>query len=85
MVHADGSLILIGILILKLLFKLSVAQLEFWVNDGRSSDEFVGPGVMKDMLDAPTVVFFVERLRKAGVIQGLCRVTATKDDAPAAI
>jgi transposase, IS5 family len=46
-------------------------ELEFQVTDRRSFEEFVGFGVMNNILDATTVAFFRERLRKAGVIEEL--------------
>ena len=64
-------LILFKILILQQLFNLSDEEVEFQVNDRRSFEEFVGLGVMNSIPDATTVVFFRERLRKAGVIEEL--------------
>jgi transposase, IS5 family len=58
-------------LVLQQLFNLSDEEIEFQVNDRRSFEEFVGPGVMNDIPDATTVAFFRERLRKAGVIEEL--------------
>ena len=64
-------LILFKMLVLQQLFNLSDEEVEFQVNDRRSFEEFVGLGVMNDIPDATTVVFFKERLRKANVIDEL--------------
>ncbi len=45
--------------------------LKFQINDRRSFEEFVGLGVMNSIPDAPTIAFFRERLRKAGIIEEL--------------
>ena len=58
-------------LVLQQLFNLSEEEVEFQVNDKCSFEEFVGLGVMNDILDATTVVFFRERLREANVIDEL--------------
>jgi IS5 family transposase len=50
---------------------LAVEELEFQVNDRRSSEEFAGLGVMNSIPDATTVALFRERLRKAGAIEEL--------------
>jgi len=59
------------LLVLQQLFNLSEEEVEFQVNDKCSFEEFVGLGVMNDILDATTVVFFRERLREANVIDEL--------------
>ena len=61
-------LILFKMLVLQQLFNLSDEEVEFQVNDRRSFEEFVGLGVMNDIPDATTVAFFIERLRKAKLI-----------------
>jgi len=58
-------------LVLQQCFNLSDEEVDFQVNDRRSFEEFVGLGVMNDILDATTVAFFIERLRKANVIDEL--------------
>ena len=58
-------------LVLQQLFNLSDQELEFQVNDRRSFENFVGPGVMNSIPDATTVAFFRDRLLKAGVIEEL--------------
>jgi len=50
-------LFLFQMLVLQQLFNLSDAELEFQVNDRCSFEEFVGLGVMNDILDATTVAF----------------------------
>lgn len=64
-------LILFKMLVLQQLFNLSDEELEFQANDRRSFEEFIGLGVINSIPDATTVAFFRERLRKAGVIEGL--------------
>ena len=64
-------------LILQQLFNLSDEELEFQPNDRRSFEEFVGLGVMNNILDATTIAFFKERLRKAGVIEELFEMFET--------
>ena len=59
-------LILFKILVLQQLFNLSDDDTEFQVNDRRSFEEFVSLVVMNDILDATTIAFFRERLRKVG-------------------
>ena len=51
-------LILFKMLVLQQLFNLSDEEVEFQVNDRRSFEEFVGLGVMNDIPDSTTVVFF---------------------------
>ena len=58
-------------LVLQQLFNLSEEEVEFQVNDKCSFEEFVGLGVMNDILDATTVVFFRECLCKVNVIDEL--------------
>ena len=64
-------LILFKMLVLQQLFNLSDQELEFQVNDRRSFENFVGPGVMNSIPDATTVAFFRDRPLKAGVIEEL--------------
>ena len=64
-------LILFKMLVLQQLFNLSDQELEFQVNDKRSLENFVGPGVMNSIPDTTTVAFFRDRLLKAGVIEEL--------------
>ena len=64
-------LILLKMLVLQKFFILSDDEVEFQVIDSRTFAEFVGLGVMNDILDATTVAFFRERLRKANVIDEL--------------
>lgn len=64
-------LILFKMLVLQQLFKLGDEELEFQVNDRCSFEKFLVLGVMNNIPDATTVVFFRERLRKAGVIEEL--------------
>ena len=61
-------------LILQQLFNLSDEELEFQVNDRRSFEEFVGLGVMNYIPYATTIAFFIEWLRKAGVIEELFEI-----------
>ena len=70
-------LILFKMLILQQLFNLSDEELEFQVNDRCSFEEFVGLGVMNNILDATTIAFFRERLRKAEVIEELFELFET--------
>ncbi len=58
-------------LVLQQLLNLSDNETELQLNDRRSLEEFVGLRVMNDIPDATTLVFFRERLRKAGVIEEL--------------
>jgi IS5 family transposase len=58
-------------LILQQFFNLSDEEFEFQVNDRRSFEEFIGLGVMNSIPDATTIAFFMERLRKAEVIEEL--------------
>ena len=60
------SLILFKMMILPQLFKLSDEELKFEVNDGRSLEEFVGLGVMNNILIAATIAFFRQRLQGGG-------------------
>jgi len=64
-------LILFKMLVLQQFFNLSDDDTEFQVNDRRSFEEFVSLVVMNDILDATTIAFFRERLRKVGVIEEL--------------
>ena len=64
-------LIMFKMLVLQQLFNLSDEELEFQVNDRRSFEKFVGLGVMDAIPDATTVYLFRERLREAGIIEGL--------------
>jgi hypothetical protein len=57
--------------VLQHLFNFSDEELEFQVNDRRSFEVFIGLGVMNTIPHATTVAFFLERLRKAGVIDEL--------------
>jgi IS5 family transposase len=58
-------------LVVQPLFNLSDEELEFKVNDRRSFEDFIGPGVMNSIPDETAVAFFRERLRHAGVIEYL--------------
>jgi transposase len=64
-------LILFKMLVLQQLFNLSDQELEFQVNDRRSFENFVGPGMINSIPDATPVAFFRDRLIKAGVIEEL--------------
>ena len=44
-------------LVLQQLFSLSDEEVEFQVNDRRSFENFVGSGVINDIIDANTVAF----------------------------
>jgi IS5 family transposase len=55
-------LILFKMLVRQQLFKLIDEALEFQVNVKRSSEVFVGLGVMNAIPDATTIAFFRERL-----------------------
>ncbi len=58
-------------LVLQQLFNLSNDEAKFQINGRQSFENFVGLGVINDIIDALTVVFFRERLRKANVIDDL--------------
>jgi IS5 family transposase len=50
------------------------------VNDRRSFEEFVGLGMMNNRPDASTIVFFRERLRKAGLIEEILSCLSSTSD-----
>jgi IS5 family transposase len=58
-------------LVLQQLFNLSNDEAKFQINDRQSFENFVGLGVINDIIDAITVVFFRERHRKGNVIDKL--------------
>lgn len=64
-------LIFFKMLVLQMLFKLSIEELKFQVNDRRSLEEFVALGLMNSIPDAITIAFSRERLIKAGVYDKL--------------
>jgi IS5 family transposase len=50
-------------------FYLSDEELKFQVNDSLSFVDFFGLGVMSNSLDATTIAYFREQLRKAALIE----------------
>ena len=64
-------LILFKTQVLQQLFILNDKDLSFQVNVRYSFEEFYGLSAKNSILDTSTVAFIRERLRKAGVIEGL--------------
>ncbi len=54
-----------------LTFKLGIDELKFQFNHRRNLVEFVGIGLMSVFLDATTIAFLREKLRKAEVLEKL--------------
>jgi IS5 family transposase len=62
-------LILVKTLVLQQLFNLSDEELEFQVNDRRSFEEIVGPGMMNKSPERTMIAFFRERERQSGIFK----------------